>query len=118
MRIHDIARQIDNAGHDYEIKSDDSGMFAIETKATITTAKKYIYQELASVQKEILLEAAQKGKDVVIYFQREDTFYRFDPDDALSYAYREATFNQRADLDETYADFPIALGRETDINDR
>lgn len=116
MNIHQIASKIEKEGHSYSMKSDREGTYALETDNYIVTSKKYIFKNLASVQKGVLLECEQKDKTLVIYFQQEGAFYKFEPAECVQYAYENDTFNQRADLDEEYADFPIKYGERTYIN--
>lgn len=116
MNIHRIAEEIQKAGHDYKGIGDAYGVYAVETDNYIVTAKKYIFKNIASVQKDILHRCCMEDKMLVIYFKDEGKFYKFDADDCLAYAYQNDSFNQRADLDETYADFPIHFGERTEIN--
>jgi len=83
---------------------DPNGLVGYSHPKVTLVARGYIYGNIISVNKSILISTAEQNKPVVVYIRDADKFYMFDPRQLL----REGDENTRAGV--RMVNFPILLG--------
>ena len=83
---------------------DDHGAIAWKTNEFYLVAKSYVYGYIVSCHKELVDMALENGFDIVMYIEKSDKFYRFNPKEIIE----KHTINQRAGID--MINFDIKLG--------
>lgn len=62
---------------------DEFGIYALETKSFILTAKDYIYNGIVSAHSQAVHQAWVKGKPLLMFIGREHKFLQFNPEKLL-----------------------------------
>jgi len=97
----------------YKRVKDTHGTFAIMTDKCILCAKSYIYGFMVSCHKQLLEIAEENKLELVMYIQKADKFYKFNPADCLKEGTgKEGTGNRRGESE--MWNFKVGFGEDVE----
>jgi len=90
---------------------DNVGIMGWLTYDSIVVAKKYVYGWIVSCHKGVVELAQEKDLSLLMYIEKSDTFYQFDPDEII----KQNTINYRGKI--PMMNFDVRLGKNIEKNE-